>query len=310
MKVIFTFPGQGPQYIDMLDDLPHHDITQARLQQACEILNEDVLELDTAAALKNTRAVQLCLLMSGVIHSDIMLSQGIIPDMTCGLSIGAFAAAVVCGALDFSDALTIVALRGQLMQDAYPQDYGLSAIKGLFIDQVEAIVQQINRPETPLYLANINAEQQLVVAGNEVAMQKVIELAKAHGGGGTRLQVSVPSHCELLNKPAQELAQAMAQVSFHRPQYAYLSGSTGRVLWQADKIRDDLAMNMARQVKWNEAMLSAYQRDVRLAVECPPGSILTRLTKPVMVDGEALSVSQTPFETIQTLAKRTHQARY
>ncbi|MFM2477800.1 malonate decarboxylase subunit epsilon [Celerinatantimonas sp. MCCC 1A17872] len=310
MKVIFTFPGQGPQYIDMLDDLPQHEITQSRLNQASEILNEDVLALDTEQALKDTRAVQLCLLISGVIHSEVMISHGITPDMTCGLSIGAFAAGVVCGALDFSDALSIVALRGRLMQDAYPQGYGLTAIKGLFINQVEAIVQQINSPETPLYLANINSEQQLVVAGNEEAMANAIELANAQGGGGTRLQVSVPSHCELLNEPAQKLTGAMQQVQFNRPKCAYLSGSTGRVLWQGDKIRDDLAMNMARQVKWNEAMVSAYQRDIRLAIECPPGSVLTRLTKPVMTDGEALSVSQTPLQTIIRLAERTHQARY
>lgn len=310
MKVIFTFPGQGPQYIDMLDDLPQHEITQSRLTQASEILNEDVLALDSEQALKDTRAVQLCLLISGVIHSEVMIAHDIVPDMTCGLSIGAFAAGVVCGALEFSDALSIVALRGQLMQEVYPQGYGLTAIKGLFIDQVESLVQQINRPDTPLYLANINAEQQLVLAGNEVAMQKAIELASAQGGGGTRLQVSVPSHCELLNEPAQKLANAMQQVKFSRPKYAYLSGSTGRVLWQGDKVRDDLAMNMARQVKWNEAMVSAYQRDVRLAIECPPGSILTRLTKPVMTEGEALSVSQTPLETIVRLCERTHKARY
>ncbi|MFM2484632.1 malonate decarboxylase subunit epsilon [Celerinatantimonas yamalensis] len=309
MKVLFTFPGQGPQYPGMLHQLPEATETQALLAHASKVLGEDVLRLDNEQALASTRAVQLCLLISGVAYSQQLRNADIIPDMSCGLSIGAFAAAVVCGALDFDDALRLVAKRGELMQHAYPSGYGLTAIKGLFQPQVEHIVADIQQQGLPLYLANINGEQQLVVAGREDAMQLAIEQASLQGGGGQQLAVSVPSHCELLKQPAKELFALIEQVSFKRPYCAYLSGSSGRVLWQPQAIADDLAFNMARQVKWYDAMVSAYQRDVRLAIECPPGSVLTRLTKPLMPAGEALSMSQTALETIQMLVQRTLQSR-
>ncbi len=82
-----------------------------------------------------------------------------------------------------------------------------------------------------------------------------------------RLAVSVPSHCALLDKPAAALAKAFADVTLTRPQRAYLSGSTARVLWDPQRIADDLAMNMARPVHWQEAMVAADERDARLAIE-------------------------------------------
>jgi malonate decarboxylase epsilon subunit len=98
-------------------------------------------------------------------------------------------------------------------------------------------------------------------------------------GESHRLAVSVPSHCALLAKPAQKLAAAFQSVTLSRPRCAYLSGSTGRVLWQPEKIADDLAMNMARTVRWQEAVISANEREARLAIEMPPGGVLTCLTR-------------------------------
>lgn len=309
MKIMFTFPGQGPQQVGMLHQLPDTDRTRELLAVAEQTLEEDIMQLDNEESLKTTRAVQLCLLISAVVHSELLKEQGVTPDMVAGLSIGAFPAAVVCGALEFTDALKLVSLRGDLMQQAYPSGYGLTAITGLFLEQVEAIVEQLRGQDQIIYLANVNAEQQMVVAGTEAAMYSAIELAAAKGGSGKRLAVSVPSHCDLLAKPAEQLVEAIAKVELKRPKCAYMSANRARVMWQGDAIADDLAMNMARQVRWNEAALGAYQRDVRLAIEMPPGAVLTRLCSPVLEEGEALAMSQTDIETIKVLAERTRLAR-
>src|SRR5699024_7558066 len=134
-----------------------------------------------------------------------------------------------------------VALRGDLMEQAYPEGYGLTAIVGLLLGQVEALVEG-----SGTYIANINAEQQIVIAGREEDMAQVAQKALAKGAQKARqLAVSVPSHCALLNEPAQKLKQAFDGVSVNRPRRAYLSGSTGRVLWQPEQIAEDLALNMA-----------------------------------------------------------------
>lgn len=305
MKIMFTFPGQGAQSAGMLHALPDDALTMALLQQASEALDENILLLDTPQALASTRAVQLCLLICGVNWARRLQQQGVVADFICGMSIGAFPAAVISGALSFADALRLVALRGELMQQAYPQGFGLAAISGLRRLQVEGLIKQVNSPQLPVYLANINAETQIVIAGSERAMQQVIDLAHEQGAQKAQhLAVSVPSHCPLLDEPAEQLAQAFKQVELQSPTCGYLSGTTGRVYWQPQQISNDLAFNMARTLNWHDAMIAAYQRDVRLAIEMPPGAVLTGLTRPVMEQGEALSLSQTSVDVARTLAQR------
>ena len=305
MKIIFTFPGQGPQVVGMLHQLPDTPLTRDFIQRASRALSEDVLLLDSAEALRATRAVQLCLLICGVIWAEHLRGDGVMPDFVSGLSIGAFPAAVIAGALDFEQAVQLVALRGELMQHAYPQGFGLSAIIGLRQQQLEILLQQVNSPQMPVFLANINAEDQMVIAGSDEAMQQVRERAAAMGAHKTHLlAVSVPSHCALLDKPAAELAAAFSRVTLQRPTCGYLSGSSARVYWQPQQIADDLAFNMARRVNWHDAMVAAYQREVRLAIEMPPGAVLTGLTKRVMAEGDALSLSQSSIVVAQTLSRR------
>ncbi|WP_352412095.1 malonate decarboxylase subunit epsilon [Mixta sp. BE291] len=300
MKIMYTFPGQGPQRVGMLQHLPDGD---RLLQEASTALNQDASLLDSEQALRHTRAVQLCLLIAGVAWARELARQGLEPDMVSGLSIGAFPAAVVAGALDFSDALRLVALRGELMEQAYPSGYGLTAITGLRQRDIEPLLGDC-------YLANINAAQQMVIAGSEAAMQQVGELAVAHGAQKVhRLAVSVPSHCALLDEPARQLAQAFARVTLTRPRCAWLSGSSARLLWQPQQIADDLAMNMARTVRWHEAMEAANERDVGLALEMPPGAVLTGLAREPLSRGDALSLEQGGLALALRLAQQARAQR-
>jgi len=308
MKILLTFPGQGPQVPGMLHQLPESGDSLDLLERATAILGESVLGWDSTEALRSTRAVQVCLYIAGVVYARQVRQAGINADFVSGLSIGAFPAAVSAGALGYDDGLRLVALRGELMERAYPGGYGLSAITGLLQRPLEQIIARVHRPDCPVYLANLNAEEQFVIAGSDEAMEQVCALAREQGAGRTqRLAVAVPSHCELLKQPARELAAAMAGITLRRPDIAYLSGSTGRVLWQPERIADDLAMNMSRPVHWQDAMVSAYQRDVRLAIEMPPGAVLTGLTKRAMEQGEAIALSQHPLALVTALAGRLSQ---
>ncbi|MCT4707880.1 malonate decarboxylase subunit epsilon [Enterobacteriaceae bacterium H11S18] len=302
MKILFTFPGQGTQRAGMLQQLPQDSDIMSRVRA---VLGDETDSLDSPDALKHTRAVQLCLLIAGVAWAQELERNDVVPDMVAGLSIGAFPAAVVAGALGFEDALRLVALRGDLMEQAYPHGYGLTAITGLQLGQVEQLVEG-----SGTYIANINAEQQIVIAGRDEEMASVAQKALAKGAQkAKRLAVSVPSHCELLSKPALKLQQAFADVTLNRPRSTYLSGSTGRVLWQPEQIADDLALNMSRTVRWRDAMVAANERDVRLAIEMPPGSVLTGLTRQAFREGDTLCRENNSVGTIARLAQRVKAAR-
>ncbi|AQV96866.1 malonate decarboxylase subunit epsilon [Cupriavidus necator] len=303
MGVLLTFPGQGAQRPGMLHALPEHPAVAQTLAEASEVLGYDVLSLDDAPRLASTVAVQLCLLTAGVASARSLLNDGARADAVAGLSIGAYAAAVVAGVLPFGEAVRLVALRGKLMEDAYPGGYGMTAILGLERGPLEAIVAAVHGPASPVYLANHNAEMQFVIAGADAAMARVAELSKAAGAReAKRVAISVPSHCALLNDPAEALAQAFAGVSVRRPLLRYFSASAARELRDPSRITADLARNMALPVRWHETMLLARACDIRLAVEMPPGNVLTRLCLPLLPN--AVALGQTRPESVRLLTLR------
>ncbi|MBD8570764.1 malonate decarboxylase subunit epsilon [Pseudomonas syringae] len=304
MSSFWVFPGQGAQQANMLHQLPDDPVVRDCLRDASTALGEDVMALDTVQALQSTRAVQLCLLIAGVACARLLQARECTPDYVAGLSIGAYPAAVIAGALAFDDAVRLVALRGELMQSAYPEGYGMTAVIGLDQAQVEAMIAQVHQAGMPVFLANINADNQLVIAGSAEAMRQVGQLAKAAGAAAIkRLAVSVPSHCSLLEAPAQTLADAFARVEVSKPNVRYLSGSTARPVMDAEKLRDDLAFNMCRVVDWRSTVETAYERGVRLQIELPPGAVLTGLARRVFDQGTAVAFQAARLDSLIALSR-------
>jgi len=305
MSVLFTFPGQGAQKPGMLHALPAHPETFRIFDQAAAALGRDPLGLDTEAALRSTVAVQLCLLLAGVAMARVLAAHEARPQMVAGLSIGAWPAAVTAGVLEFADAVRLVALRARLMEDAYPSGYGMTAIGGLTRQQLEPLVAAVHAPAAPVYLANLNAPRQIVIAGADTAMAAVAGLALEEGAQrAERLAVAVPSHCELFDAQARTLACAMAQVALQRPRITYISSSAARALFDGRRIGADLAANMAHPVLWADTVRHAWERGARLALEMPSGSVLTRLTGPEFADGIALSCEGTRLDSLVSAVRQ------
>jgi malonate decarboxylase epsilon subunit len=307
MSVLFTFPGQGAQKPGMLHTLPSHPETVRTLDDASAALGRDVLLLDSADALRSTVAVQLALLVAGVAMARVLAAHGAPPTMVAGLSIGAWPAAVVAGVLEFTDAMRLVELRARLMEDAYPAGYGMSAIGGLTRQQLEPLLARVHGPDTPVYLANLNAPRQLVVSGSAPALDAVAALALAHGAHrAERLAVPVPSHCPLLDEQARTLACACDQVARRRPRITYISSSAARALFDGNRIVADLAANMARPVLWADTSRHAWERGARTALEMPSGSVLTRLAQEAdFAAGIALSADGNRLDTLVQAARET-----
>jgi malonate decarboxylase epsilon subunit len=305
VSVLFTFPGQGAQRAGMLHALPDHPEVTRTLREAHSALGIDPLALDTDHALASTFAVQLCLLIAGVAFARTLAAHDSQPDVAAGLSIGAYPAAVCVGALDFGDAIRLVARRAHLMETAYPHGYGMAAIIGLNRYQLAPLIAQVHGPATPVYLANLNGPRQLVVAGSDAALQALMQCALQAGASGAELlAVRVPSHCALFNAAADDMREAVAAVNILRPRLIYLSAADARVLSDPARIAEDLACNMARQVHWHECILLAWERGARLALEMPSGSVLTRLTAPVFDPGRALCSDNNRIDSLVALIVR------
>jgi malonate decarboxylase epsilon subunit len=294
------FPGQGAQSEGFLHRLPQHRAVQDTLAEAADTLGVDVLTLDSPDALNSTVAVQLGLTIAGVAITRALADEGLTAQISAGLSVGAYPAAVSCGALVFRDALKLVRRRAELMETAYPSGYGLAAVSGLSEHQVELLVaQQGTEPRHRVYIGNVNAPRQIVMAGANEALDAFIERALAAGARkATRLEVSVPSHCELLAHASDELLAYSRELRFERPGGVYIGNRGGRPLYTAEAIREDLATNMRYTVRWFDTLTAMQEMGAHVLVEAPPGQVLTDIVREHFSQVSALAASTLPFDRL------------
>lgn len=300
------FPGQGAQSQGFLHRLPQHRAVQDTLAESSDTLGIDVLTLDSPDALNSTVAVQLGLTVAGVAITRALADEGLTAEINAGLSVGAYAAAVSCGAMAFRDALTLVRRRAELMETAYPSGYGLAAVSGLSERQVEVLVaQQAAEQSQRVYIGNVNAPRQIVMAGADQALDAFIERALAAGARkATRLAVSVPSHCELLAQASNELLAYSRELPFERPSGVYIGNRGGRPLYTAEAIREDLATNMRYTVRWFDALAAMQEMGAHVLVEAPPGQVSTDIVGENFSEVSALAAGTLPFDRLVGTVRR------
>jgi malonate decarboxylase epsilon subunit len=308
VRTAFLFPGQGSQYPNMLHQLPQHQEVTRTFEEASDALNENVIKLDSKSALASTTAVQVALLTSGVATARTLKAEGVQPDMAAGHSVGAFGAAVIAGALDFKDAVKLVKLRGELMEASYPDGYGMGVVVGIREGPLAEIIHQCSTEEEPVYIANLNKIDQITVSGSVHAIKKVLILAEKKGAQKAELlNVSVPSHCVLLQSVASTLHQELQKIRLSRPIIPYAGNCRGRALYDPQEIRDDLALNVSYPVRWHEATSIFYEMGARLFLEMPPGHVLTNIAAKTFPDARSLSIEESGIKTACTLANRLKQ---
>jgi malonate decarboxylase epsilon subunit len=287
----------------MLDQLLDHSEVERTLDEVSSVLHTDVRDLDCEAALKSTVSVQLALLAAGVATARALIEKNVVPTVVCGLSVGAFAAAVVADVLTLRDAVELVRIRAERTLELYPTGYGLSAILGLNESQVLNIVQAVTSEREPVFIGNINAPRQIVIAGSDEGMERVLDEARRQGARkAERLNVSVPSHCPLLQLVADVLHQRMSHLKLRTPQMTYVGNVNARAMRTADCVANDLANNIAHSVHWHDATVVARELGCDLFLEMPPGHILSDLAKENLSAVSALAVESDVLSRVLRVA--------
>jgi malonate decarboxylase epsilon subunit len=249
------------------------------------------------------------LLIAGVAFGRALLAKGAVPNMVGGLSVGSFAAAVIAEVLDFKLALMLVRLRGELMEKLYPSGYGMAAIIGLNEKQLSDVVAEVDSPEEPVFLASLNAPRQMVVSGALAGLERLIEKAGPAGATKARLlNVSVPSHCRLLEPVATELNRAISEVVLCPPKYVYIGNRGGRPLRDSASVRLDLVSNVAHAVRWHDATTLMFELGARLFVELPPGHVLANLASVSFPQARAIACAGSRVDFIAQLVHRYQSA--
>jgi malonate decarboxylase epsilon subunit len=304
MSIAFIFPGQGSQFRGMLHQLLNHPAVVRTLDEISEDLQSDVRTLDTEYGLEFTVDVQIALLAAGVATARALMEQGVEPAAVSGLSVGAFAAAVTAGVLSLQDAVELVRLRADQMMKLYPSGYGLSAIVGLNESQVTKIVQALTSVQDPVFVGNINAPRQIVIAGSNVGMDRVLDEARRQGANrAVRLHVSVPSHCPLLQPVADLLGARMSSVNLTPPQVIYVGNVNARAMRTKEPIARDLVSNIAHGVRWHDATTVLKELGCNLFFEMPPGHTLSDLAKENLAGINSVPVEASALLRVLRLAQ-------
>ena len=209
---------------------------------------------------------------------------------------------VAAGALGFTDALLLVRLRAQAMQDAVPEGTGgIAAILGLDAEQVRSVCTDAAQGEV-LEAVNLNSPGQIVIAGHRTAVERGMALAKTRGAKrALLLPMSVPSHCALMKPAAEKLAVALKSVVCTVPVTPVIQNADVRAFSTTDDIKRALVEQLYRPVRWIETIKALADFGVIEIVECGPGKILVGLNKRIDERVKGLAVTdQASLDMVKT----------
>lgn len=305
MKIAFVFPGQGSQTVGMLDTWADNPSVQQAIAVANQALATDLGALIAQgpdAELNLTTNTQPAMLLSAVAMFNAWVeSGGPLPSLVAGHSLGEYSALTAAGALSLADAVTLVRIRANAMQDAVPVGVGaMAAVLNLDTDQIKAVCAQAAQGQV-VEAVNFNAPGQIVIAGHKEAVERACEIAKTAGARRAMLlPVSAPFHSSLLQPAAQILEQALSQIELRSPTIPVLNNVDVAMPTEPEAIKSALVRQAWHPVRWVETIENIRAQGITHIVECGPGKVLAGLIKRIDKDITVFSIND-PSSLEQTL---------
>lgn len=271
---------------------------RAVFDEASELLGYDMKALcfEENEKLNLTQYTQPAMVTTGIAIMKVVEKQGLLPDTAAGLSLGEYEALYAAGALSVTDAIRVVARRGELMEAAVPAGVGaMAAVLGAEASLIEETLSEI--PE--VWIANYNCPGQIVISGKKEAVEAAAEALKARGIKRVlMLNVSGPFHSGLLREAGEELGKVLAETEIHPLRIPYYANVTGGIVEDAAKVRGLLTEQVYSSVRFEQSIRNMLAAGVDTFYELGPGKTLAGFVK--KIDREATVVN---IETMEDLAK-------
>jgi len=272
-------------------------------QDAEKVLGYDVGALcfeGPVEQLNQTEFTQPALLVTSVAAWQLVQDGPLIPAAVAGHSLGEYTALVAAGAIGFREAVGLVQKRGQYMAEAVSPGSGLvAAVLGLSELEVfevckEAELLGIVAP------ANLNSPGQTVIAGEKVAVERALELAKARGAKRVKqLPVSVPVHTPLMQVAADRLKKDIDSLEWSDLKVPLINNVEAKVLRSAEEVRVSLVQQLPSSVRWQETIQTMSSMGITNFIEIGPGKVLTGLVKRIVPEAETWNISdQESYERV------------
>ena len=298
-RVALVFPGQGSQVVGMgraaAAAFPEARAVFERadtalkepLSRVCFEGPEDALRLTatTQPAILTTSLALWAALRAAAPRIDSLVI------CAAGHSLGEYSALVAAGALEFEDALRTVRRRGRYMQEAVPVGQGaMAAVLGASLEAVEALCRAAAGGDV-LAPANLNAPDQIVVAGTAAAVKRMIPMAKEHGARRViELPVSAPFHCALMRPAQDRLGAVLETLVLRESSFPVVNNVSAAPETRADALRAALEAQVTSPVRWVETVARLRELGAGTQIEIGPGKVLSGLARRIDPEMTVLNV--------------------
>ncbi len=304
MATAFIFPGQGSQAVGMGKALAESfPASRAVFDAVDEALGDSLSRVIfegpeneltlTANAQPALMAVSLATIAA--LKSETGLDLRRDAKFVGGHSLGEYSALCAAGALSLKDAARLLRLRGAAMQAAVPVGEGaMAALLGVELELAREIAAAAAAESGGVcQVANDNGGGQIVISGAKAAVDKAMDIAKAHGvKRAVPLPVSAPFHCTLMQGAAEAMRAALQEAKIAAPCVPLIANVTAGPVDDPERIRALLVEQVTGAVRWRESVVYMAQHGVTKFVECGAGKVLAGLLKRIAPGVAGVSVGQ------------------
>ena len=295
MKIAFLFPGQGAQEIGMGKDI-YENFEEARNMYKYV---QDITKMDVAkmtfegdeTELNKTNNTQICILTMSLAILEILKKHNIEAKISSGLSLGEYTALIYSGYIDLKEGIELVKKRGELMQNLVPAGkWSMAAIMGLENSKVEEICNSVKSGfVTP---ANYNYVGQIVISGEEKAVEEAIEKAKEAGcKKAVQLKTSGPFHTVKLEKASEELGKELEKIHINKTQKQVIKNIDGKPYTEQDDVKEILKKHIISPVHFDETINTMLKMGIDTFVEIGPGKTLAGFIKRTNKEVKVLNIN-------------------
>ena len=287
MSIALIFPGQGSQYIGMGKDFfESSDESKSIFKNLDETMGTKLSELifnGSEEELSRTTNSQPAIMSVSIAILKEIITRGLLNtkkiNSVAGHSLGEYSALVANNSLSFEDSVKLLKVRSEAMQRSMPMGTGgMAAVLGQSEEEIMLIIEKL-KTYGKLFIANDNANGQIVLSGEIKAIDYLCENAKTLGAKrAIKLPVSAPFHCELINEATSILKVELEKFNFNEFTYPLYSNVTAEKS-DVSNIKELLSKQIINKVRWREIILNMIRDKVETFIEIGPGSVLTNLLK-------------------------------